>query len=115
MDVENLSIEIVQTLTKSSPFTLSIIQLIICEKKTVERLNLNSSEVLSAEDGWDPDGLFVLRSNDFCGCVRVSINFLREPHFWSCLRYRLAMDSGDCPRKNLVKSGQFRKVCRMGP
>lgn len=33
MDVENLSIEIVQTLTKSSPFTLSIIQFIICEKK----------------------------------------------------------------------------------
>ena len=32
MDVENLSIEIVQTLTKSSPLTLSIIQLIICEK-----------------------------------------------------------------------------------
>ena len=84
-------------------------------KKTVERLNLNSSEVLSAKDEWDPDGLFVLRSNDGCGCVRVSINFLREPHFWSCLRYSLAMDSGDCPRKNLVKSVQFRKVCRMGP
>ena len=61
MDVENLSIEIVQTLIKSSPLTLSIIQLIICEK-TMERLNFNSSEGLIAKHEWGSRWLICLEA-----------------------------------------------------
>ena len=55
-------------------------------KKTVERLNLNSSEVLSAEEGWDPDGLFVLVGDDFC-------RHFRRWHFL-CVEANLAQESG---------------------